>query len=311
MGRQTKVHLYALITIFVWATGFSFTKLALAHFSPNAVGLLRYLIASAALLPFVLLQKMKLPSPRDIPLFFAAGAMGFSLYMVTFNQGMRTLTSATSSILIATAPILTALLAIFCFKEKIYALGFCAVAIEFGGILILTLWNGAFSINEGVLWTLAAALLISGYNLMQRVLTRRYTALQSTAYSIFAGTLLLLVFLPETLVQLPTAPAVPLGAVIFMGLFPSALGYVFWAKALSIARMTSTVTNYMFLTPFLSTLLGYLVVIETPDFSTLLGGALILLGLILFRVSARDASPVLPEPQQPGSQQSVEEDTLM
>jgi drug/metabolite transporter (DMT)-like permease len=287
MKQPISVHLYSLSTVALWASGFVLTKVALPFFSANAIGLLRYIIASLVLLPLVLVKKLHPPALRDIPLFLLSGAMGFFLYMITFNKGLETLTSATSSILIATAPILTALLAVLLLKEHMKAICWIAVTIEFCGILVLMLWNGVFSIGTGVLWTMVASLLISSYNLLQRRLTRSYSPLQATAYSIFAGTILLLIFVPETVPLILHAPLPPLLAVIFMGIFPSAMGYVFWANALSRTKQTSTVTNYMFLTPFLSTLLGFLIILEVPDLSTITGGLIILCGLALFRLGEK------------------------
>ena len=287
MKHQPSSHLFASLTILVWASGFALTKIALDFFSSNSIGFLRYAISTILLLPIIIYKKLPLPALRDIPLFFASGATGFFLYMITFNKGMETLSSATSSILIATAPILTALLAFLLFKERLSLSGWIAVAIEFAGVFVLMLWNGVLSISIGALWMMAAALLISSYNLLQRRLTRTYSPLQTTAYSIFAGTILLFCFLPETLPQLIKAPSVPLIAVILLGVFPSTVGYVCWSKALSIAKKTSTVTNYMFLTPFFSTLLGFLLILEVPGISTIIGGCIILAGLALFRISEK------------------------
>jgi drug/metabolite transporter (DMT)-like permease len=292
MNRPISVHLYAVCTVTLWASGFALTKVALTFFPANAVGLIRYAVASLVLLPLVIYKKLPPPAYKDIPLFLLSGAVGFFFYMIAFNKGLETLTSATSSVLIATAPVLTALLAVLLFKERMKALSWVAVSIEFCGVLVLTLWNGIFSIEAGVIWIIVAALLISIYSFLQRRLTRSYSPLQATAYSIFAGALFLLVFLPEALPLLFHAPLLPLCSVLFMGIFPSAMGYVFWAKALSMAKQTSAVTNYMFLTPFLSTLFGFLMILETPDLPTILGGFIILCGLALFRFGSRSAEKI-------------------
>jgi drug/metabolite transporter (DMT)-like permease len=285
LGKHTSSsQLFAFGTVVLWASAFVFTKVALTYFTSASLGVLRYLSASVVLLIIAAVKKIGLPQVKDIPKFFLSGAMGFTLYMVTFNKGSETLSSATGSIIIATVPVMTALFARFLFKERIKILGWVAIAIEFSGILILTLWNGVVSINSGIFWMFGAALLLSGYNLTQRQYSKKYTALQSTAYSIFAGTLLLLFFLPEAVPQIINAPLNQVLIIIYLGIFPSAIAYVWWTKALSIAKSTSAVTNYMFVTPLLSMILGYLVIIEVPNISTCLGGAVILLGLILFSI---------------------------
>jgi drug/metabolite transporter (DMT)-like permease len=112
------------------------------------------------------------------------------------------------------------------------------------------LMNGALSINAGLLWLLLAALLLSAYNLLQRKLTRTYTALQASTYSIFFGTLLLAVFAPRAFREASQAPAAGFVCLAVMGICSSAVSYVAWSKAFAKAAKTSQVSNYMFITPF-------------------------------------------------------------
>lgn len=128
---------------------------------------------------------------------------------------------------------------------------------------------------------LAAALLISVYNILQRALSREYAALAITAFSFFAGTVLLLPFAGGTAAQLATAPAEHILLACFLGVFPSALAYLLWAKAIALAPKTSGVSNYMFLTPFLALLLDYAVTGNLPAASTFVGGGIIMAGLLL------------------------------
>ena len=109
---------------------------------------------------------------------------------------------------------------------------------------------------------LGPALAISAYNVIQRLYANGYTSLQITAYSFFTATVMLAGFLPESIRQIESAPLSHVIAVIFLGVFPSALAYLLWAKALSFAATTSDVTKFMFLTPLLSFVLGYVVISE-------------------------------------------------
>jgi len=278
-------NIYAFGTVFLWASGFVFTKVVLTYFSASAVGVFRYLFASLFLLGVAFVKKIGLPKPQDIPGFFLSGATGFTLYMITFNKASLLLSSATNSIIAATGPIITAILARYYFKENINTVGWLAIIIEFAGISILALWDGVFSFNVGILWMLAAAFFISIYNLLQRYHTKKYTALQSTTYSVFAGTILLLIYLPESIPQLLSAPAKQLLLIVYLGVLPSAIAFIWWSKALSLAGHTSEVTNFMFLIPLISMIMGYLVIMERPTAATLIGGSIIMFGLILFNTT--------------------------
>ncbi|MDO4315809.1 MAG: DMT family transporter [Oscillospiraceae bacterium] len=163
---------------------------------------------------------------------------------------------------------------------------------EFAGVAVLALPDGAFSLNAGRCWLLLAALLLSAYNLLQRRLTKTYTALQTTTYSIFAGTLMLAVFLPASVREGSGAPGIQFVYPAVLGIYSSAVEYGAWAKAFSKAEKTSLVSNYMFITPFLTSLLGFLLAGEVPDRATLIGGAVILLGVFLFNFGDAARRPV-------------------
>jgi drug/metabolite transporter (DMT)-like permease len=197
------------------------------------------------------------------------------------------LNPTTSCIIISTSPIITAFLAQAVFGERPGRAGWLGIGTAFAGILIITLWDGELLVSGGVVWMLAAAVLISLYNVLQRGLGRYFGPLEITAYSFFAGTLLLLPFLPGAVEEVRTATFNHTALVCFLGICPSALAYLSWAKALALAPKTGNVSNYMFLTPFLALLLEYFVTGELPGSGTFVGGAVILAGLAFFVVAGK------------------------
>ncbi|MCE5343406.1 MAG: DMT family transporter [Eubacteriales bacterium] len=284
-------HPYAAVTILFWSMAFVFTRLTLQYFSAYSLGVLRYLVASAVLLVVALVTRMRPPALRDVPWFLLSGAAGFGLYMVVFNLGSRSVSASTGSVIIATTPILTALLARVAYREKLKAVQYAAIGVSFAGVVVLTVLRGGFTVGSGLLYMFASALLVSIYNLLQRRLTRTYSALQATSISIFMGTLMLCVFLPGATKELAAAPPVQILYVLILGVFSSAVAYYAWSKALLLAQNTSSVSNYMFITPFLTTLMGLWFAGEPVEFPTVLGGALIIAGLLLFRFGVRFVTP--------------------
>ena len=128
---------------------------------------------------------------------------------------------------------------------------------------------------------------MSVYNLLQRKLTKKYTALQASTYSILFGTCLLAIFAPSAVGEVSQAPGIQYFYLLVLGIGSSAIAYVSWAKAFSKAKKTSQVSNYMFVTPFLTSIQGFLLVGEVPDQATLIGGSLILLGVLLFNFGGK------------------------
>jgi len=280
-------HIFAAITVILWSSAYTLTPYALTYYTPSAMSLFRFFFASIVLVTVAIIKKIGLPKLRDLPKFFLAGALGITLYMICYNTGAQYISGTTVSVTLATKPIFTAILARILFKERIRALGWAAIALGFGGILILTLWNGIFSINQGIFLVLISALLFSGYNITQREYGKKYTPLAVSIYSMLAGALMLLIFLPETLAQVASAPLEITLLVAYLGTFPSAFAFILWTYALSMASKTTLVSNYMFTTPFLSMLLGLLFTGTLPDISTYVGGAVIIISLVLFRLFNR------------------------
>lgn len=286
--------LLAFLTVMLWSTGFVFTRIAVRDIGPFPLGLLRYGSAAVILVVIGLVKHIGLPKMKDVPLFLVLGALGFFFYQIFFNIAMTTITAATASVVTATVPVLTAFFASLLFRENLGKLGWVAVCIEFAGILVLTLWQREVSIGWGLVWMIIAALCFAGYNLIQRFATKRYSSVQSTVYTITASALIFLFFLPQAVEEVQTAPVGSLLAVLFMGIFPSAIGFLLWTKALSIAKQIGDVTNFMFVTPLLSTLLEILLIGDIPDAGTITGGVMILLGVALFNNRGRLGSYLQP-----------------
>ncbi len=275
-------HPYAMITIVFWSLAYGLTRIALQYFSAFSLGFLRYLTASLAMLVYAAATKMKPPKGSDLKWFLAAGASGFFLYMIFFNKGCETVSASASSVILATVPVMTALLARFVLGEILNRMQWAAIFIEFAGVVILTLMNGFAAVNGGILWLIFAAAALSIYNLLQRRLTKTYTALQTSAISIFTGTALLGVFSPAAMGELEGAPVTMMVSVLVLGVFSSAVAYAAWSQAFAKADKTSSVSNYMFVTPFLASLLGFVLAGERPDTPTVAGGIVILSGMTIF-----------------------------
>lgn len=282
MSWKDSFHPYAMLTIVCWSLAYVFTRLALQYFSPLPLGFLRYFIAACVILVLSPFINISLPRRTDWKWFFAAGAVGFFFYMIAFNKGCETVTAATSSVVIATVPVITALLAHFIDQERLCFGQWGGMVLSFVGVLLLSLMNGLFTINTGLIWLFLAAVALSSYNLLQRKLTQVYSALQTAAFSMLTGTLMLAVFLPATVEEVKQVPPLPLAYVVILGIFPSVIAYVSWSQALAKAKNTSSVSNYMFVTPFLTSLLGFVIAGETPDLATIAGGALVLTGILIF-----------------------------
>jgi len=280
-SKKSTMHFFALTTITLWALGYVMTRVGVQHFTTEALAFLRYFIAANFLITFAIIKKLRLPKLNDVPIFFVGGAIGFAIYVFFINEGSKMLEASVVSFIISAAPIITAILARLFLKEKIGVLGWVSILCAFSGVGIITYFNSGFEFNSGVIWICFAAVLISSYNIFQRKLLVRYNPLEITTYCIVAGAILLSIFAPKSFSQLVNASLVGIGAILILGVFSAGIAYLSWAFALSKAEKTSDVTNYMFITPLLTTFLGFVIIGELPHFSVYIGGALVLTGVIL------------------------------
>jgi drug/metabolite transporter (DMT)-like permease len=284
------MNVFAAIAIILWALGYVMTRVALQHFTVEAIAFLRYMIAAIFLSLYAVIRKMSLPKLKDIPLFFVGGAVGFAVYVYAINVGSKTLMASVVSFIVSVSPIATALLARAFLRERIGVIGWISVVFAFSGVGVITYFNGGFSFTSGTVWICLAMLLVSIYNIYQRKLLLRYSPLEITAYCIVAGAILLSVFAPQSFPQVIGAAPVGIAAIVVLGVFSADVAYLCWAYALSKADKTTEVTNYMFVTPILTTFLGFILIGEVPHFTAYIGGAMVLAGVFLMnRYGARKA----------------------
>ena len=56
---------------------------------------------------------------------------------------------------------------------------------------------------------------------------------------------------------------------------------------MSYAERTSEVTNFMFVTPLLSTIMGFIILSEIPNAGTFIGGAIIIISIVVFNLKGK------------------------
>lgn len=281
------------LTVLFWASAFPAIRAALAAFGPAEVAALRFAVASLALGLYLAWARPALPSLADLPRILAAGGLGIAAYNLLLNTGSRVVDAGTASFVVNTAPVFTALLGAALLGERLRPLGWFGIGLSFAGVALIAVGRGDMGFGTGALLVLAAAVCQASQFVLQKPLLARCGALPVTACLLWAGTAMLLPFLPGALGAAAQAPAHALGAVLFLGLGPAALAYVAWSYAL--ARLpVSRAASFLYLVPPVATLIAWVWLGEAPGWGALLGGAVALAGVVLVNTVGR-APPAAPK----------------
>ena len=263
------------------ASAYAAIGAGLASYSPGPLALMRMLFASVVLVLYAVPGRLRLPGARDLPAALLAGLFAFALYNVALNYGQITASAGAASLIIASIPIFTALLAAAFLGERLDGRGWGGIVVGFLGVALITFGErGGFGVDAGALYVLLAAISGSVYFAFQKPYVEKYGSLTFTAYAIWAGTILLLPFLPGLLREVRTAPTDATLAVAYLGVFPTVVAYATAAYVFSRLPASRAVTlEYLF--PPVAIVIAYLWLGEVPSVLSVIGGAIALVGVTL------------------------------
>jgi len=271
------------LVLFWWASVFSTVRVSLKHFNPGELAFLRLLIATAFLGTYSIMARMPAPGRRHWPRLVWIGAIGFAAYLTLLNLGQRTVEAGTASFIVNTTPAITAILAVVFLKERLKALGILGIIVSLSGvglILLSTQKGEATDSISGGLFLICAALAHAIHFILQKATLRNLSPLQVTLGSMFIGTVCLLPFAGTALKALLEAPVSAVMAVVYLGIFPSALAHFTWSFVLS--QMTvSKATNLLMLISPTAAIMGSVWLGEATPAIAWCGGALTILGVAL------------------------------
>ncbi|MDU9351985.1 DMT family transporter [Staphylococcus warneri] len=277
------------LTIFLWASAFPVIKLALKDFDAIHLSTLRLIIAALVLIFIGLIKKISLPNIKDMPFILLLGFLGFTVYHTALSIGEDYVSSGIASLIVSTTPIFSTLLATLFFKEAFSKIAWIGSLIALSGVALISLGNDGqlqFGIT-GILLVLLASIGESTYFSFQHHYLKKYGFFPLTLYTIVAGSLFMLLFLPDSILELQSASAMSLISVLYLGLFPTVIPYI--ALAYTIQKVgVSDATISLYLTPAVSLILSYFLLREIPTFISLVGGVIILIGVTLTTIHSNN-----------------------
>ncbi len=277
-----------LLPIIFWAFAFPFIKIGLKELSPINLTILRLFTTCGVFLVFLVVfpKKFSPIQKKDILPIFLLGFFGLVVYHLGLNYGELYISPAVASLIIATIPVFTVIFATLLLKEKVTKKIAIGIPMSLSGVVIIALTGTSGNPFEVTYLSAALAVLISalvgaGYTIAGKKLLQRYSALSLTVYAFLFGSLGLLPFLSSSLITEATLLSWNgLGAVLFLALFPTVIGYILWYVALEI-KTASEVSVFLYFIPVLSTIISYFLFQEPVTWLFILGGGIVIAGLII------------------------------
>jgi drug/metabolite transporter (DMT)-like permease len=271
-----------------WAANFIVVKAANEQIPPVTFAFFRFSLAAATLLIALRIREGSFGWPgRDALAILALGGLGFGVYQILWSIALQDIPAGDSALLVATTPIMTALIAVRIGIDVLTRSKLLGSLVSFAGVGVIVASGPGLQLGAalvGDLLTLVAAMCWSIYTAFGAPILRRHSPLRTTAWSMVGGSLVLAI--PAALQGVgadwgavrPDAWA----GLAFSAFVPAGLANVLVFAAIRLLGPTR-VTVYQFLVPFIAVLLGALFLSESVRAEQLVGGAVIVLGLVIAR----------------------------
>lgn len=274
-----------VILSLLWGGSFFLIEIAVPHLPVLTIVWLRVTLAAGVLALVMAATGVPFPAVRLWPALMVMGALNNALPFTAFVLAQGQITAALASILNATTPLFTLIVAAVLSREERLTparlaglvLGLAGVAVMVGGAAS----TGGVADALPYLLCLGAALSYAFASVWGRRFHRLGLAPMTTAFGMLAASALMLAPLVAIIDQpwtLPAPPATALVAIAGLALVSTALAYLLYFRLLADAGAVN-VALVTFLVPASAIALGIVILGETVLPRHLAGLALILAGL--------------------------------
>ncbi|WP_040476103.1 DMT family transporter [Paramagnetospirillum caucaseum] len=240
MGPAAIYTLAALSALF-WGANFNLAGPVLADMAPMNAAAARFGLATLIMAALVAgrgeVSAMLGIARRYGGRLALVGVVGIAGFNTLFFDAMRTTTAVNGALIMATNPLLTALLAALTLGERLPGRQIAAIPVAMAGVAMVVLGGGsaggAMEFGLGDVEMMGANLAWAGYNVLARKLTPPGPQLANTTVMMAAGTLALAL---AALVagSAYTMPGPKAGAaLLLMAVTGSVLAYLFWSMAIT------------------------------------------------------------------------------
>ncbi|UCD58779.1 MAG: DMT family transporter [Candidatus Hydrogenedentota bacterium] len=286
MEKQKQAYTYAIIAVLFWATVASAFKISLRYLDFAHLLLYASIVSVSILFVILLVQNklwlLKTYSKRNYLRSALLGFLNPFLYYLVLFKAYSLLPAQEAQPLNYTWPIMLVLLSIPLLKQQITWRSVLAIIVSFMGVFIIStrgdILGFRFTNLNGVLLALGSSIIWALF-WIYNVKDERDEVAKLFLNFTFGFIFILISILLFSRIMAPDMTGL-LGA-IYVGLFEMGITFVMWLKALKLSKTTAKVSNFVYVSPFLSLILIRFIVGERILFSTIIGLTFIVAGIII------------------------------
>ncbi len=288
---KTKIipYLEALFAVVVWGASFIATKIAVGQISPISVVWIRFAIGIPILFAAVLMRKQfAFPKGTEWLYFSLLGFLGIAFHQWLQSNGLQTSEATTTAWIVATTPAFLSILGWLVLKEKLTLIQTSGIILAMVGVIVVVSKGDFTSLSIGKFGAPGDVLiLISSVNwAVFSILSRRglkdHPSTRMTFWVMTIGWLITsAAFIGQgRYTELPQLDARGWWSLIYLGIFTTGLAYIAWFDVLSQLPAAQS-GAFLFLEPPSSMIVAAVVLNEQVTIASIIGGAVILLGVWL------------------------------
>jgi drug/metabolite transporter (DMT)-like permease len=285
----------------LWGLAFVAIKEILRDLSPVTLTVARFAVADACLL--VLMAAWPAARPRferrDFWRLLVLGVTGVPMYHLALNWGEQRTSASVAALVVATAPVMVAVLAAVVLRERVGARKVFGIALAFGGVALLAFGRHESAENStqiaGVLVAMLAPVAWAIYTIVAKPLTARAGAVRVAVVSMLIGSLMVFPLAnARTFHELGAMRASNWVWLVFIGVGSSVGGYVLFVWALS--RLDATKASVLlYAVPVVAVLSAWLLRGEHLGWIVAASGALVVAGVGLVQMQPSEDRRVARE----------------
>ncbi len=288
-----------LFVVVVWGVNFPVLKAALGVMHPHVINIFRFAVSAAALGGLYIARRRHSderdffdPIRRHPFTIVGLGLLGFVLYQLCFIIGVNNTTAGSAALIMAAAPLWTALISRIAGYERLGRASWLGLAVSLIGTMAVV-WAGAQDVTlggslYGNLIMLLGAVLWGAYTAFNKSIVHDVSPTGATFFGIMVALPFLIgIGIPYLdTVEWARVTAWVWVAIVFSGGLSTGIAFAIWNTAVKNVGASNTAV-YSNLVPFVALLGGVLFLNEAVTLIQLIGGVLIVGGLLLMRRDRR------------------------